>query len=103
MRARMAGSEIERRRARSRSFFVLLFVMATIAGQRMRSFMSLNESGIGVSTLPAQVELYAELLDGLGIRQTAIMAISGGGQARFTFHCATATVVGGLVTLKYWI
>ncbi len=47
-----------------------------------------------------QADLYAGLLDGLGIRQTAIMAISGGGPSAIHFALRHRTRCWGLVLIS---
>jgi pimeloyl-ACP methyl ester carboxylesterase len=47
-----------------------------------------------------QADLYAELLDGLGIRETAIMAISGGGPSAIHFALRHRSRCWGLVLIS---
>jgi pimeloyl-ACP methyl ester carboxylesterase len=47
-----------------------------------------------------QADLYEELLDGLGIRETAIMAISGGGPSAIQFALRHRNRCGGLVLIS---
>jgi pimeloyl-ACP methyl ester carboxylesterase len=51
-------------------------------------------------TLEEQADLYAELLDGLGIRQTAVMAISGGGPSAIHFALRHRNRCWGLVLIS---
>jgi len=81
-------------------------ILARTIGEPAYRYVAISRPGylgtpLSVGCTPEeQADLYAELLDGLGIRQTAIMAISGGGPSAIHFVLRHRERCWGLVLIS---